>query len=102
MYASHEQGHPAARSSGASAVAPPWISGLIWLSVIEVEIPGRNTDDFDWLLHRVDYEFHAASHTVAREPGDLAEDCGAIPLLETTSDEAEEFVGDRVEELKKR
>ena len=100
-YASHEPDHPAEHARGASAVASSWIAGLILLSGIVVEIPDRNTDDADWLLRRVDDEFHAASHTIARESGDFVEDCGAMPLLEHTSKEDEEFIGDRVGELKK-
>ena len=68
-YASHEPDQPAAHARGASAVASSWIAGLIRLSGIEVEIPDRNTDDADWLLHSVDDEFRAESHTIARTSG---------------------------------
>ena len=80
-------GPPAEHARGDPAVASHWIAGLIRLSGIEVEIHDRNTDDADWLLRRVDDEFHAASNTIARESWDVTEDCGAMPLLEPTSKE---------------
>ena len=64
-------------------------------------IPDRNTVDADWILHRVDNDFHAASHIVGRESGDFIEDCGAAPLLAHTTKEDEEYIGDRVDELEK-
>ena len=49
----------------------------------------------------VEGEFRAAEHTIARESGDFTEDCGAVPILEPTATEEEEFIGDRVDELKR-
>ena len=84
-YAAQEPGRPEARARGATAFAPSWMAGLIRMSGVEDDIPGRDTDEVDWLLRRADDGLHAAYRTIARESGDFAEGCGAMPIVELTS-----------------
>ena len=102
IFSRNDQRRQDARARGAASVASSWIAELISREGIESDIPGRQPADDDWVLRRVADEFQAAERGVALESGGIMDDCGAMQGREPGAfEEDEDFIGDRVEELKK-